>query len=228
MTNKYIKLVKYTDDADVSNFVAMCNNCHNSFNITHPTLSNYSQVFVVPEYLYYVGAVTCPNCGQETIVVFNFLEDTRFLPVYNSATVLPRKFIEKTGNLIEKYSLPQDEVMWNYSSFNTNVFTSAILNALWEQILIASNQHIAEKNEIKEIKETAYVDSSTYKHVTLLMLSRIIENCPLPMYKRMLVLKNFISILTCWGLDEPVKALKFYKLFLTLNKEIRKGTIQFT
>ena len=228
MTNKYKKLVKYTDDADVSNFVAMCNNCHNSFNITHPTLSNYSRVFVVPEYLYYVGAVTCPNCGQETIVVFNFLEDTRFLPVYNSATVLPRKFIEKIGNLIEKYSLPQDEVMWNYAVCNINVFTSAILNALWEQILIASNQNVAKKNEIKEIKEMAYVDSSTYKHVTLPMLSRIIENCPLPMYKRMLVLKNFISILTCWGLDEPVKALKFYKLFLTLNKEIRKGTIQFT
>ena len=225
MTNKYIKLVKYTDDADVSNFVAMCSNCHNSFNITHPTLSNYSQVFVVPEYLYYVGAVTCPNCGQETIVVFNSLEDTRFLPVYNSATVLPRKFIEKIGNLIEKYSLPHDEVMQNYSSFNVNVLTSAILNALWEQILIASNQNVAKKNEIKEM---AYVDSSTYKHVTLPMLSRIIENCPLPMYKRMLVLKNFISILICWGLDEPDKALKFYKLFLTLNKEIRKGTIQFT
>lgn len=225
MTNKYIKLVKYTDDADVSNFVAMCSKCRSSFNITTSKLSDYSQVFVVPEYLYYVGAVTCPDCGQETIVVFNSLEDTRFLPVYNSATVLPRKFIEKIGNLIEKYSLPHDEVMQNYSSFNVNVLTSAMLNALWEQILIASNQNVAKKNEVKEM---AYVDSSTYKHVTLQMLLRIIENCPLPMSKRMLVLKNFISILICLGLDEPVKALKFYKLFLTLNKEIRKGTIQFT
>ena len=225
MTNKYIKLVKYTDDADVSNFVAMCNNCHNSFNITHPTLSNYSQVFVVPEYLYYVGTVTCPDCEQETIVVFNFLEDTRFLPVYNSATVLPRKFIEKIGNLIEKYSLPHDEVMQNYSSFNVNVLTSAILNALWEQILIASNQNVVKKNEIKEM---AYIDSSTYKHVTLPMLLRIIENYPLTKPDEMLKLKDLIAGLLCCGLDEPVKALKFYKLFLTLNKEIRKGTIQFT
>lgn len=225
MTNKYIKLVKYTDDADVSNFIAMCNNCHNSFNITHPTLSNYSQVFVVPEYLYYVGAVTCPNCGQETIVVFNSLEDTRFLPVYNSATVLPRKFIEKIGNLIEKYSLPHDEVMQNYSSFNVNVLTSAILNALWEQILIASNQNVAKKNEIKEL---AYFEPSTYKNITICMLSRIINNCPLPMSDRMLELKNFISMLICSGLDDLTKSVKCYKLFLTLNRELRRGTIQFT
>ena len=203
----------------------MCSKCHSSFNITHPTLSNYSQVFVVPEYLYYVGAVTCPNCEQETIVVFNSLEDTRFLPVYNSATVLPRKFIEKIGNLIEKYSLPHDEIMQNYSSFNVNVLTSAILNAVWEQILIASNQTVAKKNEVKEM---AYVDSSTYKHVTLPMLLRIIESYPLTKPNEMLKLKDLIAWLLCYGLDEPTKALKFYKLFLTLNKEIHKDTIQFT
>ena len=224
MTNKYIKLVKYTDNADVSNFVAMCNNCHNSFNITHPTLSNYSQVFVVPEYLYYVGAVTCPNCGRENIIVFNTLENTRF-PIFSNTMIFPKAFIENVGNLLERYSLPYDEVMRNYAVCNINVFTSAILNAAWEQMLIASNQHIAEKNSIKEL---AYFEPSTYKDITICMLSRIINNCPLPMSDRMLELKNFISILTCWGLDEPVKALKFYKLFLTLNKEIRKGTIQFT
>ena len=81
MTNKYIKLVKYIGDADLRNFIVMCDNCHNSFNISHPTLSNYSQVFVVPEYLCYVGAVTCPNCGRENIIVFNTLENTRFLQV---------------------------------------------------------------------------------------------------------------------------------------------------
>lgn len=224
MTNKYIKLVKYIGDADLRNFIVMCDHCHNSFNITHPTLSNYSQVFVVPEYLCYVGAVTCPNCGRENIIVFNTLENTRF-PIFSNTMIFPKAFIENVGNLLEIYSLPYDEVMRNYAVCNINVFTSAILNAVWEQILIASNQNVAKKNEIKEM---AYVDSSTYKHVTLQMLLRIIENCPLPMSKRMLVLKNFISILICWGLDEPVKALKFYKLFLTLNKEIRKGTIQFT
>ena len=225
MTNKYIKLVKYIGDADLSNFIAMCSKCHSSFNITTPKLSDYSQVFAVPEYLYYVGAVTCPSCEQETIVVFNSLEDTRFLPVYNSATVLPRKFIEKIGNLIEKYSLPHDEIMQNYSSFNVNVLTSAILNAVWEQIFIASNQNVAKKNEIKEM---AYVDSSTYKHVTLSMLLRIIVNYPLTKPDEMLKLKDLVAWLLCCGLDEPTKALKFYKLFLTLNRELRKGTIQFT
>lgn len=225
MTSKYTKLIKYAGDADVSNFMAMCSRCHSSFNITTSKLSDYSQVFVVPEYLCYVGAVTCPDCEQETIVIFNSLEDTRFFPVYNNATVFPRKVIEKIGNLIEKYSLPHDEVMQNYSSFNVNVFTSAILNALWEQILIASNQNVAKKNEIKEM---SYVDSSTYKHVTLPMLLRIIENYPLTKPDKMLKLKDLIAGLLCCGLDEPAKALKFYKLFLTLNKEIRKGTIQFT
>ena len=79
-----------------------------------------------------------------------------------------------------------------------------------------------------EIKEMAYVDSSTYKHVTLPMLLRIIENYPLTKPDEMLKLKDLIAWLLCYRLDEPVKALKFYKLFLTLNKEIRKGTIQFT
>ena len=224
MTSKYTKLVKYIGDADLRNFIVMCDNCHNSFNITHPTLSNYSQVFVVPEYLCYVGAVTCPNCGRENIIVFNTLENTRF-PIFSNTMIFPKAFIENVGNLLERYSLPYDEVMWNYSSFNINVFTSAILNAVWEQMLVASNQHIAEKNSIKEL---AYFEPSTYKNITICMLSRIINNCPLPMSDRMLELKNFISILICWGLDEPDKALKFYKLFLTLNKEIRKGTIQFT
>ena len=225
MTSKYTKLIKYIGDADLSNFVAMCSKCHSSFNITTSKLSDYSQVFVVPEYFCYAGAVTCPDCGQETIVIFNSLEDTRFFPVYNNTTVFPRKFIEKIGNLIEKYSPPHDEVIQNYSSFNVNVLTSAILNALWEQILIASNQNVAKKNEIKEM---AYVDSSTYKHVTLPMLSRIIENYPLTKPDEMLKLKDLIAGLLCCGLDEPTRALKFYKLFLTLNKEIRKGTVQFT
>ena len=224
MTSKYTKLVKYIGDADLRNFIVMCDHCHNSFNITHPTLSNYSQVFVVPEYLCYVGAVTCPNCGRENIIVFNTLENTRF-PIFSNTMIFPKEFIENVGNLLERYSLPYDEVMRNYAVCNINVFTSAILNAVWEQILIASNQH---KAEINAIKVLSYFEPSTYKNVTICMLSRIINNCPLPMYKRMLVLKNFISILICWGLDEPDKALKFYKLFLTLNKEIRKGTIQFT
>ena len=224
MTNKYIKLVKYTGDADLSNFIVMCDNCHNSFNITHPTLSNYSQVFVVPEYLYYVGAVTCPNCGRENIIVFNTLENTRF-PIFSNTMIFPKAFIENVGNLLERYSLPYDEVMRNYAVCNINVFTSAILNAVWEQILIASNQHIAEKNSIKEL---AYFEPSTYKNITICMLSRIINNCPLPMSDRMLELKNFISMLICLGLDDLTKSVKCYKLLLTLNRELRRGTIQFT
>lgn len=224
MTSKYIKLVKYIGDADLRNFVAMCNNCHNSFNITHPTLSNYSQVFVVPEYLCYVGAVTCPNCGRENIIVFNTLENTRF-PIFSNTMIFPKAFIENVGNLLEIYSLPYDEVMRNYAVCNINVFTSAILNAVWEQILIASNQDIAKKNAIKEL---AYFEPSTYKNITICMLSRIINNCPLPMSDRMLELKNFISMLICLGLDDPSKSVKCYKLFLTLNRELRKGTIQFT
>lgn len=224
MTSKYIKLVKYIGDADLRNFVAMCNNCHNSFNITHPTLSNYSQVFVVPEYLCYVGAVTCPNCGRENIIVFNTLENTRF-PIFSNTMIFPKAFIENVGNLLEIYSLPYDEVMRNYAVCNINVFTSAILNAVWEQILIASNQGIAKKNAIKEL---AYFEPSTYKNITICMLSRIINNCPLPMSDRMLELKNFISMLICLGLDDPSKSVKCYKLFLTLNRELRKGTVQFT
>ena len=224
MTNKYIKLVKYTGDADLSNFIVMCDNCHNSFNITHPTLSNYSQVFVVPEYLCYVGAVTCPNCGRENIIVFNTLENTRF-PIFSNTMIFPKAFIENVGNLLERYSLPYDEVMRNYAVCNINVFTSAILNAVWEQILIDSNQHIAEKNSIKEL---AYFEPSTYKNITICMLSRIINNCPLPMSDRMLELKNFISMLICLGLDDLTKSVKCYKLLLTLNRELRRGTIQFT
>ena len=224
MTNKYIKLVKYIGDADLRNFIVMCDHCHNSFNITHPTLSNYSQVFVVPEYLCYVGAVTCPNCGRENIIVFNTLENTRF-PIFSNTMIFPKAFIENVGNLLERYSLPYDEVMRNYAVCNINVFTSAILNAVWEQILIASNQHIAEKNSIKEL---AYFEPSTYKNITICMLSRIINNCPLPMSDRMLELKNFISMLICLGLDDLTKSVKCYKLFLTLNRELRRGTIQFT
>lgn len=224
MTNKYIKLVKYIGDADLSNFIVMCDNCHNSFNISHPTLSNYSQVFVVPEYLCYVGAVTCPNCGRENIIVFNTLENTCF-PIFSNTMIFPKAFIENVGNLLERYSLPYDEVMRNYAVCNINVFTSAILNAVWEQILIASNQHIAEKNSIKEL---AYFEPSTYKNITICMLSRIINNCPLPMSDRMLELKNFISMLICLGLDDLTKSVKCYKLFLTLNRELRRGTIQFT
>ena len=224
MTNKYIKLVKYIGDADLSNFIVMCDHCHNSFNITHPTLSNYSQVFVVPEYLCYVGAVTCPNCGRENIVVFNTLENTRF-PIFSNTMIFPKAFIENVGNLLERYSLPYDEVMRNYAVCNINVFTSAILNAVWEQILIASNQHIAEKNSIKEL---AYFEPSTYKNITICMLSRIINNCPLPMSDRMLELKNFISMLICLGLDDLTKSVKCYKLFLTLHRELHRGTIQFT
>ena len=224
MTNKYIKLVKYIGDADLRNFIVMCDNCHNSFNISHPTLSNYSQVFVVPEYLCYVGAVTCPNCGRENIIVFNTLENTRF-PIFSNTMIFPKAFIENVGNLLERYSLPYDEVMRNYAVCNINVFTSAILNAVWEQMLIASNQHIAEKNSIKEL---AYFEPSTYKNITICMLSRIINNCPLPMSDRMLELKNFISMLICLGLDDLTKSVKCYKLFLTLNRELRRGTIQFT
>lgn len=224
MTNKYIKLVKYIGDADLRNFIVMCDHCHNSFNITHPTLSNYSQVFVVPEYLCYVGAVTCPNCGRENIIVFNTLENTRF-PIFSNTMIFPKAFIENVGNLLERYSLPYDEVMRNYAVCNINVFTSAILNAVWEQILIASNQHIAEKNSIKEL---AYFEPSTYKNITICMLSRIINNCPLPMSDRMLELKNFISMLICLGLDDLTKSVRCYKLFLTLNRELRRGTIQFT
>ena len=224
MTNKYIKLVKYIGDADLRNFIVMCDNCHNSFNISHPTLSNYSQVFVVPEYLCYVGAVTCPNCGRENIIVFNTLENTRF-PIFSNTMIFPKEFIENVGNLLERYSLPYDEVMRNYAVCNINVFTSAILNAVWEQMLIASNQHIAEKNSIKEL---AYFEPSTYKNITICMLSRIINNCPLPMSDRMLELKNFISMLICLGLDDLTKSVKCYKLFLTLNRELRRGTIQFT
>ena len=224
MTSKYIKLVKYIGDADLSNFIVMCDNCHNSFNISHPTLSNYSQVFVVPEYLCYVGAVTCPNCGRENIIVFNTLENTRF-PIFSNTMIFPKAFIENVGNLLERYSLPYDEVMRNYAVCNINVFTSAILNAVWEQMLIASNQHIAEKNSIKEL---AYFEPSTYKNITICMLSRIINNCPLPMSDRMLELKNFISMLICLGLDDLTKSVKCYKLFLTLNRELRRGTIQFT
>lgn len=224
MTNKYIKLVKYIGDADLRNFIVMCDHCHNSFNITHPTLSNYSQVFVVPEYLCYVGAVTCPNCGRENIIVFNTLENTRF-PIFSNTMIFPKAFIENVGNLLERYSLPYDEVMRNYAVCNINVFTSAILNAVWEQILIASNQHIAEKNSIKDL---AYFEPSTYKNITICMLSRIINNCPLPMSDRMLELKNFISMLICLGLDDLTKSVKCYKLFLTLNRELRRGTIQFT
>ena len=224
MTNKYIKLVKYIGDADLRNFIVMCDHCHNSFNISHPTLSNYSQVFVVPEYLCYVGAVTCPNCGRENIIVFNTLENTRF-PIFSNTMIFPKQFIENVGNLLERYSLPYDEVMRNYAVCNINVFTSAILNAVWEQILIASNQHIAEKNSIKEL---AYFEPSTYKNITICMLSRIINNCPLPMSDRMLELKNFISMLICLGLDDLTKSVKCYKLFLTLNRELRRGTIQFT
>lgn len=224
MTNKYIKLVKYIGDADLRNFIVMCDHCHNSFNISHPTLSNYSQVFVVPEYLCYVGAVTCPNCGRENIIVFNTLENTRF-PIFSNTMIFPKAFIENVGNLLERYSLPYDEVMRNYAVCNINVFTSAILNAVWEQMLIASNQHIAEKNSIKEL---AYFEPSTYKNITICMLSRIINNCPLPMSDRMLELKNFISMLICLGLDDLTKSVKCYKLFLTLNRELRRGTIQFT
>ena len=224
MTNKYIKLVKYIGDADLRNFIVMCDHGHNSFNISHPTLSNYSQVFVVPEYLCYVGAVTCPNCGRENIIVFNTLENTRF-PIFSNTMIFPKQFIENVGNLLERYSLPYDEVMRNYAVCNINVFTSAILNAVWEQILIASNQHIAEKNSIKEL---AYFEPSTYKNITICMLSRIINNCPLPMSDRMLELKNFISMLICLGLDDLTKSVKCYKLFLTLNRELRRGTIQFT
>lgn len=224
MTNKYIKLVKYIGDVDLRNFIVMCDHCHNSFNITHPTLSNYSQVFVVPEYLCYVGAVTCPNCGRENIIVFNTLENTRF-PIFSNTMIFPKAFIENVGNLLERYSLPYDEVMRNYAVCNINVFTSAILNAVWEQILIASNQHIAEKNSIKEL---AYFEPSTYKNITICMLSRIINNCPLPMSDRMLELKNFISMLICLGLDDLTKSVRCYKLFLTLNRELRRGTIQFT
>ena len=224
MTSKYIKLVKYIGDADLRNFIVMCDHCHNSFNITHPTLSNYSQVFVVPEYLCYVGAVTCPNCGRENIIVFNTLENTRF-PIFSNTMIFPKAFIENVGNLLERYSLPYDEVMRNYAVCNINVFTSAILNAVWEQMLIASNQHIAEKNSIKEL---AYFEPSTYKNITIGMLSRIINNCPLPMSDRMLELKNFISMLICLGLDDLTKSVKCYKLFLTLNRELRRGTIQFT
>ena len=224
MTSKYIKLVKYIGDADLRNFIVMCDHCHNSFNITHPTLSNYSQVFVVPEYLCYVGAVTCPNCGRENIIVFNTLENTRF-PIFSNTMIFPKAFIENVGNLLERYSLPYDEVMRNYAVCNINVFTSAILNAVWEQMLIASNQHIAEKNSIKEL---AYFEPSTYKNITICMLSRIINNYPLPMSDRMLELKNFISMLICLGLDDLTKSVKCYKLFLTLNRELRRGTIQFT
>ena len=218
MTSKYTKLERYTDDAHLDNFVTMCQNSRNSFDITHPSLHDYSQVFAVPECSCYVGLVACPNCKQETFVIFNSLQDARF-PVFNNTTVFSRKFVEDIGNLLEIYSLPYDEVMWNYSSFNTNVFTSALLNALWEQMLIAFNQNIAKKHEVK------YIADFCYEQVALAVLPLIINKYYPPKSNKMLEIKNIILTLLRYGLDNPIEALKYYKLFLTLNREIHRSTI---